>query len=221
MTRLAFGRAAALALSLLAGCASDTSPNDASLEEVSRAVYRHDGPPALTLYTMVSNKTGAGAHTSLMINGSQRVIFDPAGSVQHPDIAERGDVLFGVTPRIADFYARAHARETFHVVIQRIEVDAATAEKALQLALDNGAVSQAFCSQATSRLLRQLPGFESIRPTFFPNSLSDQFAKLPGVTTRTTSRFTMDLEPRFLASAGLSVCSQTATRSPDLMRRAR
>ena len=178
--------AACLGLAVLGGCgaAPDRTRYD-DLEVVQRAAYRHDGPPALTLYTMVSNKTGAGAHTSLMINGSQRVIFDPAGSVQHPDIAERGDVLFGVTPRIADFYARAHARETFHVVIQRIEVDAATAEKALQLALDNGAVSQAFCSQATSRLLRQLPGFDSIRPTFFPNSLSDQFAKLPGVTTRT------------------------------------
>ena len=86
---------------------------------------------------------------------------------------------------IVPFAAGGQGDVKARLVIQRIEVDAATAEKALQLALDNGAVSQAFCSQATSRLLRQLPGFESIRPTFFPNSLSDQFAKLPGVTTRT------------------------------------
>ena len=37
---------------------------------------------------------------------------------------------------------------------------------------------------------------------------------VPGVTSRTTSRFTTDFAPRFLASAGLSICSQTATRKP-------
>ncbi|WP_323765656.1 hypothetical protein [Marinovum sp.] len=178
--------AACLGLALLAGCAAtpDRSRQD-DLAVVQRAAYRHDGPPALTLYTMINNRTGAGAHSSLMINGSQRVIFDPAGSVQHSQIPERGDVLYGITPRIEEFYARAHARETFHVVIQRIEVDAATAEKALQLAMENGAVSQAFCAQATGAILRQLPGFESIRPTFFPVGLSEQFGALPGVTSRT------------------------------------
>jgi len=34
------------------------------------------------------------------------------------------------------------------------------------------------------------------------------------VTSRTTSRRTTDLLPRFLASAGSSICSQTATRKP-------
>ena len=182
MTRLAFGLAAGLALSLLAGCASDTSPNDASLEEVSRAVYRHDGPPALTLYTMINNRSGAGAHTSLMVNGSQRVIFDPAGSVRHSAVPERGDVLYGITPRIEDFYARAHARETFHVVIQRIEVSPEVAEKALQLVTTNGPVAQSRCTASTAAILRQLPGFESISGTWFPKNLSDQFGQLPGVS---------------------------------------
>ncbi|MGY3437834.1 MULTISPECIES: hypothetical protein [unclassified Marinovum] len=177
--------AAFLGLALLGACGatSDRSRYD-DPELVARAAYRHDGPPALTLYTMVNNRTGSGAHTSLMINGSQRVIFDPAGSVQHSSIVESGDVLYGITPRIEDFYARAHARETFHVVIQRIEVPAATAEKALQLAIANGAVGQAFCSQSTSQLLKQLPGFEGINATFFPVSLSEQFGNLPGATTR-------------------------------------
>ena len=57
-----------------------------------------------------------------MINGSQRVIFDPAGTVRLSAVPERGDVLYGISPKVADFYARAHARETFHVVIQEIEV---------------------------------------------------------------------------------------------------
>ncbi len=38
--------------------------------------------------------------------------------------------------------------------------------------------------------------------------------RVPGVTMRTTSRATIDLDPRFLASAGLSICSQTATLKP-------
>jgi hypothetical protein len=37
---------------------------------------------------------------------------------------------------------------------------------------------------------------------------------VPGVTRRTTSRRTTDFEPRFFASAGSSICSQTATRKP-------
>ena len=37
---------------------------------------------------------------------------------------------------------------------------------------------------------------------------------VPGVTSRTTSRRTTDLPPRFFASAGSSICSQTATRNP-------
>lgn len=174
--------AAAAALTLV-GCATNTGGvPDASPETVAQAAYRHDGPPAITLYTMVSNNSGAGAHSSIMINGSERVIFDPAGSVRHPDLPEREDVLYGVTPRIVEFYEKAHARETYHVLIQRIEVSPAVAEQALQLARTNGRVPQAFCASATSGLLSQLPGFEGIGRTFFPLGLAKQFAELPGVT---------------------------------------
>ncbi|QFS84272.1 hypothetical protein FIU97_16075 [Roseivivax sp. THAF40] len=151
---------------------------------VAQAAYRHDGPPAITLYTMVSNNSGAGAHSSLMINGSERVIFDPAGSVRHSRLAEREDVLYGVTPEIARFYELAHARETYHVVVQRIEVSPEVAEQALQLARTNGRVAQAFCTMATSGLLRKLPGFEGVGQTFFPLALSKDFERLPGVETR-------------------------------------
>ena len=42
---------------------------------------------------------------------------------------------------------------------------------------------------------------------------------VPGVTRRTTSRRTTALGPRFRASAGSSICSQTATRWPCAIRR--
>ena len=46
--------------------------------EVQRAIYRDDSPPSLTLYTMINNRNGEGGHSALMVNGSQRVLFDPA-----------------------------------------------------------------------------------------------------------------------------------------------
>jgi glycine/D-amino acid oxidase-like deaminating enzyme len=48
-------------------------------------------------------------------------------------------------------------------------------------------------------------------------SSSASSVKVPGVTSRTTSRFTTDLAPRFLASAGSSTCSHMATRWPSAM----
>ena len=46
-----------LTLVILAGCGAgnDMRP-DASAEVISSASYRHDGPAALTLYTMINSK---------------------------------------------------------------------------------------------------------------------------------------------------------------------
>ena len=107
--------AAALAAVFLSGCAVDqVNAPDAQIKAVR---YHHDAPPYLTLFTMVNNETDRGAHSSLMINASERVIFDPAGTLEHEVLVEKGDVIYGVTPRVADFYTRAHARKTFHVVL--------------------------------------------------------------------------------------------------------
>lgn len=163
----------------LAGCAAD--PVWAPDEDIRQVQYRDPGPPRLTLFTMVSNDTGAGGHTSLMINASQRVIFDPSGSFHHPLVPERNDVLFGITPKIADIYTRYHARQTWHVIIQELDVTPEVAETALQLVEQNGAVPNAYCASATSHILHRLPGLESIRPGMFPVKLAKQFRKIPGV----------------------------------------
>lgn len=163
----------------LAGCAGQRvwAPD----EDVARAAYRHDGPPRLTLFTMINNRTGAGAHTSLMINGSQRVIFDPAGSFKHETLPERNDVVFGITPPVADVYTRYHARKTYHVKVQELDVSPAVAEAAIRAVMAYGAVPAAQCSRSTSTVLAGLPGFESITPTWYPVKLADQFGRLPGV----------------------------------------
>lgn len=184
----------------LVGCGAGAALRpDASAEVISSASYRHPGPTALTLFTMINNRSGAGAHTSLMINGSQRVIFDPAGSVRLSAVPQRGDVLYGITPGVADFYARAHARETYHVVMQTIEVSPEVAEQALRLAMVNGPVASAQCALSTAALLRQLPGFESIGSTWFPKRLMDDFAGLPGV--QTTKIFENDSDDKAVAIA--------------------
>lgn len=166
----------------LSACAAQEvwAPDDI----VSRAIFRDPESSYLTLYTMKNNGSGNGAHTALLINASQRVLFDPAGSFVQNRMPERNDVLFGVTPELEGFYVSYHARVTYHVVGQTVQVAPDVAERALQLALANGPVPQAHCSRATSRLLRQLPGFEGIRQSWSPNRLSDDFAELPGVETR-------------------------------------
>ncbi|WP_295313914.1 hypothetical protein [Roseobacter sp.] len=169
-------------LVLLTGCAVSAA-FEATNEEIRDAAYRAGGPPGLTLITVINNSSGAGGHSALMVSGSQRVIFDPAGSFLHPDVPERGDVLYGMSPAWVQGYKSAHARNTHHVVTQTIEVTPAQAERALQLVQSNGAVAGSFCANATSRIISQVPGFEDISVTFFPTNLMAQIAKRPGVVT--------------------------------------
>mgnify|MGYP000123375954 FL=1 len=166
----------------LAGCAAQKKPN-ADAPTLAAARYVHSGPPALTLFTMVNNRTGSGGHTSLMINASERVIFDPAGSFYADVVPERNDVLFGITPGVVLAYRGAHARSTHHVVMQRLEVTPAQAQRAYELAVSNGRVPGAYCANSTSSILKQIPGLEGVQTTFYPVKLSEQFAALPGVVT--------------------------------------
>ena len=165
----------------LAACANDTG-TDSSPAEVAAAAYVAPGPKSLTLMTMVNNRSGSGGHSALLVNGSQQVIFDPAGSFRDPRVVERGDVLYGMSPRWVQGYKSAHARSTFHVMSQTVEVTDAQAEQVLNAVMSHGQVSSAYCANATSSILQNIPGFESISTTFFPVKLAEQFAALPGVT---------------------------------------
>ncbi len=173
---------ACLLAATVAGCAGSQRPQ-ADLAEISARSYRDPGPSTLTLYTMISTRTGSGAHTSLMINGSERVIFDPAGSFRADVVPIKDDVLYGITPNVERAYRSSHARETHYARIQTVEVTPQQAEIALQIAKQSGPVAGAFCANSTAQLLQQVPGFEQIETTFYPVNLSDQFAQLPGVQT--------------------------------------
>ncbi|WP_371441593.1 hypothetical protein [Rhodovulum sp. ES.010] len=167
---------------LLAGCAQPVWAPD---EAVARAAYRHPGPPSVTLITVVSNRSNSGAHSALMINASERVLFDPAGSWWHRAAPERNDLHHGITPQILDLYLDYHARETYRVVLQTVEVSPGVAEQALRIAREYGAVSKALCGRSTSDILNRLPGFETIPRTVRPRPIMAAFGALPGVRTET------------------------------------
>jgi hypothetical protein len=179
VTRILFGLFAA---AQLAACSVDQSP-DAPPDRVAAAAFREEGPKSLTVLTMVNNRTGKGGHTSLLIKGSQSVLFDPAGSFRDPSVVERGDVIYGASPALMKAYKSSHARASHHVVSQEIPVTDAQAEQALQLAVNYGAVPGAFCANATTDILAQVPGFGSVTRTFYPVKFMDQIATLPNVQT--------------------------------------
>ena len=174
---------ALIALLTLSACGAEKiwAPDDI----VAAARYEDPSPTSVTLYTVLSTRNGSGAHAGLLINGSQRVMFDPAGTWRHPRIPERNDVHFGITPRLLNFYIDYHARETFDVVEQTVEVSPEVAEMILQRAMAYGAVPKANCTIAISRVLDGVPGFESLPMTWFPKRMMAAFADLPRVKTQT------------------------------------
>jgi hypothetical protein len=82
------------------------------------------------------------------------------------------------------FYIDYHARETYRVIEQKLSVSPQVAEMVIARAKARGAVPKAHCANSISAILRDVPGFESLGVTYFPNRLADQFGELPGVMTR-------------------------------------
>ncbi len=176
---------AVLALVVLSACGGGPAAAPfASDSAVQAARYVHDGPKAVTLFTVVNARTGAGEHSGLLINESERVLFDPAGSYKFDRTPERNDLHHGMTDPMVALYIDYHARETYNVIEQTVIVPPEVAEMVLARARARGAVAKSFCANSISGILGGVPGFDSIGSTMFPNALSDQFAKLPGVTTR-------------------------------------
>ncbi len=153
-------------------------------EAVARARYVSGDAPSITLYTVVNKRSGEGGHSALMIDGSQRVLFDPAGTWYHPRAPERNDVHFGITEQMRKFYIDYHARQTYDVLEQKVYVTPAVAEQAIREVESYGAVNKAFCGNSVSYVLKRLPGFAHIPQTLFPMKISRTFGELPGATTR-------------------------------------
>jgi hypothetical protein len=163
----------------LAACVAE--PVWAPDEVVSQARYVPPGPAKIQLLTMISNRNGSGGHTALVIDGPERILFDPAGSWFHPMAPERNDVIYGMSPQLYDFYMDYHARETYHVVVQEVDVSPGQAAALIELVEADGPVPSAQCSAAVSSILMQVPGFQSMSRNLFPTRTMEQFAAIPGV----------------------------------------
>ncbi len=171
---------------LLAGCGGP-EPRWASDDVVSRAVYQHPGPTSITLFT-ARGRDGSGAHTGLLINGSQRVVFDPAGNFAHDSFAERNDVIFGMTDAMLEAYIAFYTNENLELLSQTMVVSPEIAEQIMQSAMAYGAVPKAHCAQSVTDILEDVPGFQSLPRTWFPMRLHRAFAELPGVQNRLYDR---------------------------------
>jgi hypothetical protein len=166
---------------VLAACGG--KPVWAPDEALARAAHATGQPPSITLVTVVNNDTDEGEHAALIIDGSQRVIFDPAGSWHHPRAPERNDLVFGISEAVLAHYYDYHARRSHRVELQRIAVTREVADRAISLAQAAGPVSPSFCGDAVARVLRDTPGFASLPQTLWPRRLAAGFARLPGVAS--------------------------------------
>ena len=146
--------AAVLAALMLAGCETYVP---ASPEDVARARYESPEPPSVTLISMVNNRTGRSAHAALLINGSQQVLYDPAGTFTHPELPRRDDIHYGMTPRYVDYYERYHARFSHFVETQKVYVDRATADQVLANAQSEGKTLKMLCAGSVTGALRGVP----------------------------------------------------------------
>ena len=152
-------------------------------EQVEKRRYDSPEPAFIMLKTMINNRSGAGGHAALTINASQTVMYDPAGRWSHPLGPERNDVVFGMFPKLENNYDLWHARDTHHVVNQKLYVSEEIAEQIYQMALAAGPSLDSQCTLNISSLLLQVEGFQSLPRTYFPAKLMREFAKLPGVQT--------------------------------------
>lgn len=192
-----------LVAAVLTACGA-AEPTWAPDVEVSRSVYRHNGPAAITLFTVVGTSNGSGAHSGLLINApSQRAMFDPAGTFHHPHLPERNDVHFGMSDPAVAFYIDYHARVTYDVVEQTILVSPEVAELALARIQAHGAVAKAHCADSITDILSGLPGFEGAPQTLFPKKVMLWYGELDNVSTKRHSDDSPDENGRLIQAPPL------------------
>ncbi len=153
-------------------------------EDLRAARFVSDQPPSITLLTVIGIPRGEGGHSGLMINGSQRVIYDPAGSWEHPRIPERNDVLYGITDNFKNFYLDYHARSTYWVAEDTVFVSREVADAAIRSVEMQGASPKSYCAVNSGKALRRVPGFESAPTGFSPIKLRNWFLTLPNVQSK-------------------------------------
>lgn len=176
---------ALIAVVFLSACGADHKwATDA---EVANARYVQGPPASITLITSINGRSGSGAHSALLINGSERVLYDPAGSWELLDggAPERADLHYGMTPGALASYLKFQSDGVFHVVLQTVEVSQSVADDAIAAAIAQGSTPKAACSNSISTILHKVPGFEAVPGSFFPKALSHGMSQVAGVREET------------------------------------
>ena len=180
-----------LALLSLMACTNDHKW--ASDAEVARARYVDPNPPSITLFTSINTRTKAGVHSALLINGTERVLYDPAGSWDQALAPERNDMHWGMNPLFLANYVDYQGSAPFELIEQTIFVTPEVAEMVKQNALAHGSANKAACANAIGQILRPVPGFQSLPATLFPKRMSAAFGQLPGVQSQTLTNLSGNL----------------------------
>jgi len=165
----------------VAGCASNSGT--AAVEEISAAQFSNPEPASISVITMVNSNSGFGEHSALLINGSQQVIYDPAGTFRHSQLPRRDDMVYGITPRFANYYNSYHARFGYHVQVQSMDISREQADQMIASAQARGHVGKLFCAAAISDVLNDYPQFSNIRDTFLPGGIMKRVAEIDAIDT--------------------------------------
>ncbi len=181
---------AVMALFVLTACGADNVWSDDA--NIMQARYIAPAPTSITLFTVINEQNGSGAHSAILVNASEQVLFDPAGSMKLATMPERHDVLYGATPRMVNAFVDYHVRPAYRMTEQTMIVSPQTAELILAAVKANGPVAKAHCANAISKILRDIPGFEKISVTYFPNQLAKQFGSYPNVSFKMVNNATVD-----------------------------
>lgn len=173
-----------ISLVVLMACeGSEKNAPIASSMEIQQAAYVSSLPNSITLMTMVKENGDFGEHSGLLINASQQVLYDPAGTFRHSTSPNARDVNYGMHPAMVEYYKSYHARRGYYVVAQEIQVSPEIAELIFQRAIAQGETAKLRCGISVSSVLNSLPMFANIPTTYYPGKIMQRFGEVPNVTT--------------------------------------
>lgn len=173
-----------ISLVVLMACeGSERNAPVASSMEIQQATYVSPLPNSIILMTMVKENDDFGEHSGLLINASQQVLYDPAGTFRHSTSPNSRDVNYGMHPAMVEYYKSYHARRGYYVVAQEIQVTPEIAELIFQRAVAQGETAKLRCGISISSVLNVLPMFAHIPTTYYPGKIMDRFGEVPNVTT--------------------------------------
>lgn len=153
-------------------------------QAISAARFSSAEAPYVALLTMIDRDSGQGAHSAILVNGSQVAMYDPAGTFGVDGVPENGDVLYGITPRILNAYEFFHARATTSFLEQKVPVSREMADAVIARMEVQGPSPKFLCAINTAEILRPFAPFSDVPRSIHPTRLMEAFDRIPGTLRR-------------------------------------